>query len=120
MTEMLVFFAFLVFLVYVITQSGVFAPVRIFLASRNRWVGELLYCPLCTAFWCALLLEWHGLYPNMGDHTGTYGTYWNYAEAAVAAVAVLHLTISIFPRFLSGSHAVEKPLVEVLRTTKKK
>jgi hypothetical protein len=30
-------------------------PVTRWLASRSRWLDELLACPHCTGFWCAVV-----------------------------------------------------------------
>jgi hypothetical protein len=41
---------------YVISKGEIFAPVRLFLAKKSRFAGNLLYCPICVSFWTALAI----------------------------------------------------------------
>ena len=66
-------------LTYGITESTLFMPFRIFLASRDRESGlleTLLYCPFCAGFWCqtsaAYVVLSYGLVEALG--MGCVGT----------------------------------------------
>jgi hypothetical protein len=60
--ELLQYGLTLVGIVYIVSQSYVFRPIRI-LASNLRLLGVLIYCPACTGFWVGLLLWKLGYYP---------------------------------------------------------
>lgn len=37
-----------------ITKAGIFAPLRNFIASKSKWLGELARCPYCMSHWVSL------------------------------------------------------------------
>ena len=48
-------------LVYLVTESAIFAPVRVPFARRHVLAETLIYCPSCTGFWvglCVALWSW--------------------------------------------------------------
>lgn len=61
-TSLLFYFALCVFVTYAITASALFMPLRIAVAVRSHWLSTLIYCPVCTGFWIALVFGW--LYPE--------------------------------------------------------
>ena len=42
-------------LTQVAVYDGIAESVRCWLANRSRWLDELLACPHCTGFWCAVV-----------------------------------------------------------------
>jgi hypothetical protein len=62
MYELLQYGLTLVGLVYIVSQSFIFRPIRL-LASNLRVLEVLIYCPSCTGFWVGLLLWKLGYYP---------------------------------------------------------
>lgn len=49
---------------YVLTRSFVFSPVRMLISGvGGRVVRALLYCPACTGFWVGLAFWYLGLWP---------------------------------------------------------
>lgn len=50
-----VWVTFVLGVIYTITESAIFMPLRIMLAARGgRYVETLLYCASCTGFWVGL------------------------------------------------------------------
>ena len=37
-------------------KAGIFRGLRRFVASRSKWLGELIHCPYCASHWISLLL----------------------------------------------------------------
>jgi hypothetical protein len=65
-----------------ITRSGMFLGLRRVVASRNKWIGELLQCPYCMSHWVSLVfMWWYGvrILP---------GTYWM-VDLLISALAVV-------------------------------
>lgn len=54
MTQLLVWACVVLGVVYVITHSVIFMPVRMWLAKKSVWLDVLLYCPMCVSFWVGL------------------------------------------------------------------
>jgi hypothetical protein len=42
--------------VYFLTESAIFAPVRVWIAGRGVFAMTLIYCASCTGFWVGLAL----------------------------------------------------------------
>lgn len=78
-------------LVYLVTASAIFAPVRMFVT----WAGGVyaatgIYCPACTGFWFGLALGALGAWPFMV-------LLWAPLDAAIASVALGALWTRIGP-----------------------
>lgn len=54
LAQLVVFTLYVLGATYVVTESSIFAPVRILLGTANPWLQMLLYCPKCVAFWVGL------------------------------------------------------------------
>lgn len=65
MTELLHLVRFVLILwglVYIVTQSSIFAGFRQGLLQGSTFFGTLVFCPACTGFWMGLLLGVFGVY----------------------------------------------------------
>ncbi len=65
-------------LVYLITQAGIMAPLRITVSMWAKPFELLIYCQACTGFWVGLMLAYTGHWPFTG---------WS-IESAVAGAAL--------------------------------
>ncbi len=52
----------LIGIVYIVSQSLIFKPIRLIVSSLGL-LEVLIYCPSCVGFWVGLLLHWVGYYP---------------------------------------------------------
>lgn len=69
-------------LVYLVTESTIMMPVRMFFTKHLGVVFEILiYCGPCSAFWIGLVLASLGYWPQQGP--------WALGECAVASVALV-------------------------------
>ena len=59
----LVYFGVLWSVVYIITMSVIFGPVRHALGTRNYFLLQLVHCPTCISFWVGLFLGGIGFFP---------------------------------------------------------
>lgn len=41
---------------YIITESFLLESLRSYIANKNRYMGNLLYCSTCMSFWIGLIL----------------------------------------------------------------
>ncbi len=48
-------------LTYLLTQSSIFAPLRIAIRLRNPFLAQMVYCPACSGFWIGATLSLLGL-----------------------------------------------------------
>ncbi len=70
--------------VYLITESLIFAPIRMRAAKLGSFAEMLIYCPPCTGFWVGALLALAGWWP----HGIALTDYWPVGESAIAAIGV--------------------------------
>lgn len=49
-------------LAYIVTQSSIILPLRLFVLKRSNFLGALIFCPACSSFWIGVLLGALGLY----------------------------------------------------------
>ncbi len=56
----------LVGLIYLITRSSIFAPIRTALAVSSKLLGLLLYCPACSGFWIGVVYALIYVQPWLG------------------------------------------------------
>lgn len=97
--------------VYVLTESVLFASPRIWLASRGVMLEVLVYCALCTGFWAGVALEL------------VFAYEWSVQALLVAPVlsgtlvmgAISVLRAFAPADFLQGAWERERPLIEILR-----
>jgi hypothetical protein len=45
-------------LTMIVTVSAITLPIRNKIAQLNRFIGELLSCPMCFSFWAGMLLSY--------------------------------------------------------------
>lgn len=69
-------------LIYAVTQSAIFSPIRLFVARRlGGTLRMLIYCPACSGFWIGLMavrfLPWQ-----------TGAVWQSMLESAVCAMAL--------------------------------
>lgn len=50
-------------LIYFVTESVFFAPMRVALSRGSGFLRALLYCPACSGFWLGALLGFLGFWP---------------------------------------------------------
>lgn len=60
MLQLLHYALILVGLTYIVTQSAVGRPLRMFVSRAGSFLESLIYCPACTGFWlgAALVSLW--------------------------------------------------------------
>ena len=85
-------------LVYGITESAIFAPIRLLLARVHLVVQVFVYCAACTGFWVGLGLGLGGYWPV--DRVAWYG-------AIESAIALMCLG-ALWGRKGSPAYAVEQ------------
>jgi hypothetical protein len=56
MTSLVEWSLLVVGLTYWLTMSGIFAPLRLLIASAGAFWEALIYCPMCTGFWVGAAL----------------------------------------------------------------
>ena len=80
MMELLRYVALLWGVVYLVTQSAIFRPVRMMVANRSPFITTFIYCPSCFGTWVGFaltpLLPWDA----------TAG--WGWLESGLAAMAL--------------------------------
>lgn len=69
--------------VYFITESAVFAPIRMGFASTSPVCLTFIYCPGCTGFWVGALLGSFEVWPI----TDTAG-FWIIGSSAIASMGL--------------------------------
>jgi hypothetical protein len=42
-------------IVYLVAESNLFEKPRAWIAKKSHFLGELIYCPICTSFWVGLI-----------------------------------------------------------------
>lgn len=58
------------YLTYVIHESEVGKPTRLWLAQKGAWWLKLLSCPFCCAFWAGLIIWRLGHYAKPLGYAG--------------------------------------------------
>lgn len=41
---------------YILSESNLLNTPREWLASKNKYLAELIYCPICLSYWIALII----------------------------------------------------------------
>lgn len=114
MMDYLTFFSVLVLLVYGFCCSALLIQLRMALSVLlGAFVQGGIYCPICVGFWAAVVLTALGLFP------GDLADYMTWVRAVAFSVAGIHLTKSLFPRFLEPNLEQETELVELLRNMRR-
>lgn len=44
-------------LTYILSRSQILEKPRMYLAKKNQFLGDLLYCHLCTSFWVGAIIS---------------------------------------------------------------
>lgn len=76
--------------VYLVTESAVFAPLRIAF-SRGSWIrAGLFYCPACFGFWtgCALHVLWPYVASPLRVGGVSFGTLFHAIDSGLAALVL--------------------------------
>lgn len=67
MLNSLLFFTSAIGLTNLIVYSSLLDPIRNFLSSKNKLVGELLSCMMCSGFWSGFIISlFFGINPIIG------------------------------------------------------
>lgn len=103
MTDLLVFLLTAWGAIYVLTESAIFAPVRIFLSARSIFLQTLLSCAYCTGFWVGMLLD---IAMTRGFDAADHLLAGLLTIGSVAAVRVLQ------PTFLPGPPDYEREITD--------
>ena len=88
--DLLIFAVAVIFAVYAITCSAVFAAVRIFWAAMTGpFLGVLLFCPVCTGFWAGIGVGavMHPFF-SAARYAGDWGAAWWFP--GMLAVVLIH------------------------------
>ena len=96
MMEYLIWALILIGWVYLITESLIFAPVRMKVSKLSSLAEMLVYCPPCTGFWIGALLALTGWWPHgvaltpfhFWSDAWSFADYWPVGESAIAAMGV--------------------------------
>jgi hypothetical protein len=85
-------------LVYFVTDSAIFAPVRVKLARGSWFRAGLFYCAACFGFWAGVLLQ--GLWP----FEATFSTPWGVIplKGALSGTAAMALG-AVWKVYVPGS-----------------
>ncbi len=72
-------------LIYLVTQSAIFAPIRATILHFSRFAGILVFCPSCSGFWIGICVALLGAY--------TQGLGWipSWIESGVIAMPLGHI-----------------------------
>lgn len=89
-------------LIYLATESTIFALPRMVLVNRHVAWATLLYCPACMGFWLGLLTGWLDLWPFPGVAA---------IQSGIAGVAVGALWGHIHP---NPAHENELAIVDIV------
>lgn len=65
-------------LIYIISESVIFMPIRLAFARGSTFRTALIYCPACTGFWVGAALG-----PGFWPFSYNYGPLWDFLRAAV-------------------------------------
>lgn len=63
MNDWLTYVLLLAGVMYLVTQSTIFAAFRIAFAHGSMWRASFIYCPACVGFWTGLALGNYGYWP---------------------------------------------------------
>lgn len=69
-------------LIYIVTQSAIMLPLRLFALRISTLLGALIFCPACSGFWIGLVLGLLGIY-------GPPLSKWSHATIESALVATV-------------------------------
>lgn len=76
---------------YVVTQSVIFAPIRIRIARLHTILELFIYCPMCVGFWVGALLWW--MWPSVSP--------WWWVRVVLSATASMGL-MRVLPTLSDG------------------
>jgi hypothetical protein len=86
----LIYVATVVGVVYFVTMSSIFAPIRMPIAKIGSWVLVLMYCPSCVGFWVGWCLALSGVNPFGG------ATHVNVNQMIQAAIVAMGISTTWF------------------------
>lgn len=97
--------------IYVVTESAIFAPARIYLALKSVWIEVGIYCASCTGFWAGLIV-----YLAQAVEAGRWSG-WTLLSAAFAGLIVVGAVqvLRVFGDFLPGAHDREREIIKQWR-----
>jgi hypothetical protein len=78
-------------LVYFVTDSVIFLPVRQTLGRHSVWLRAFLYCPMCTATWIGFGLHGLGIYPFANSNGAIIEDLFDVIEAGLFAMGATAL-----------------------------
>jgi hypothetical protein len=80
-----------------VTMSELFKPFRGFVASKNKWAGQLVSCPYCFSHWvsAAVVLV-----------LGLHLPFWSHEVSTVALIFALIVLSAPFSWVLFASYSV--------------
>jgi len=117
MTEWLTYALTTIGLVYFITQSMIFSPLRVRLTRGSIFREALLYCPSCTGFWVGVLLSLLWLVPGR-DGLGpspwqeTPKNFLTMALGGFMSMAISHIWSALTQQGVNPAWEAELPLRE--------
>ena len=85
-------------LCYILMYGSIFNRPRNFLMRRFRWFQNLITCPLCTGFWCGLVMsKWHlrPLQTTKSDWWSDYTMVFPFACYSAIICYIFHLFTEI-------------------------
>jgi len=107
MLSLVIFFLTAVGVIYVVTSSVIFAPIRVVIASWGPFFTAGIYCPKCVGFWVGLVLE-----------VALAVDPWSWATLRVAffsgalVMGAVELARAVWPDFLESAWEREQQLVQ--------
>jgi len=99
--DIVVFFLIVFGAIYVLVDSFVFAPIRIWLASLHAMLEVFVYCASCTGFWVGGI-AWFLLHPAWCHAPGWCG---------LAVMGLIAVVRAFAPDFLLGAWEREHEVV---------
>ncbi len=105
MTEWIRYLLLMWGLQYLLTQSTIFGPIRIFWGHQSQWRTMLVYCPPCVGFWFGVLAGHFGYWPPIE---------WGWRAALESGIASAALGMILGTWFGADEVLeVELPLLEI-------
>jgi hypothetical protein len=74
-------------LIYIISESVIFMPIRLAFARGSAFRTALIYCPACTGFWVGAVLG-----PGLWPFSYNYSPLWDFVrvclESGIAGIVI--------------------------------
>lgn len=74
--------------IYFVTDSAIFAPIRVKLAKGSWFRAGLLYCPACFGFWVGVALQWLWPFGFEPHYIGAWAIPLRWLASGTAAMAL--------------------------------